>query len=149
MPMTISTKGRYAIRALIEIALNQDKGLVLVKDVSVSQAISEKYLERIFSSLKSAGFVKSRRGCKGGYILARKPEEINILDVLKALEGSLAPVECVETPSCTRLKACAARLLWIKLNSAIERTLGAATLAVLVDEQRRLSSEKQPLMFQI
>ena len=147
--MTISTKGRYAIRALIEIALNQDKGLVLVKDVAVSQGISEKYLERIFSSLKSAGFVKSRRGCKGGYILARQPAAINILDVLKALEGSLAPVECVETLTCPRLKACAARLLWIKLHRVIEQTLAAVTLAELVDEQRRLSTEKQPMMFNI
>jgi len=148
--MTISTKGEYAIRALIEIALRQDGGLVLVKDVAAAQGISEKYLERIFSSLKAAGFVKSRRGCKGGYVLARGTNQITTLDVIKTMEGSLAPLECVEAPStCKRSGSCAAHKLWIKLNTAIKETLGAVTLADLVEEQSRLSMQNQPILFHI
>ncbi len=148
--MTISTKGRYAIRALMEIAMTQDKELALVKDVAVAQGISEKYLERIFSTLKNGGFIKSRRGCKGGYTLARNPDQISVLDVLKTMEGSLAPVECVETTSaCRRSESCAVRGLWLKLNNSIEATLRDVTIAQLAEEQLRCAARKQPMMFHI
>jgi len=93
--MKISTKGRYALRLMLDIALNDAKTPVRIKDIAERQQISDKYLEQIVSSLNKAGFVKSLRGPQGGYRLTKKPEEYTVGMILRLIEGSLAPVACL------------------------------------------------------
>ena len=94
--MKISTKGRYALRLMLDIALNDAKTPVRIKDIAERQQISDKYLEQIVSSLNKAGFVKSLRGPQGGYRLTKKPEEYTVGMILRLIEGSLAPVACLD-----------------------------------------------------
>lgn len=136
--MRFSTKGRYGTRAMLELALRFGSGLVLVKDIAKTQDISEKYLERIFFSLKHAGLIKSQRGTKGGYILARLPSQIKLIQIIEALEGSLAPVECVDEPLiCKRVGICVTRDIWRKIKDAIEEILNAVTLEDLVNNHKK------------
>jgi len=136
--MRLSTKGRYGSRAMLELALRYGNGPVLVRDISKAQDISGKYLERIFFTLKNAGLVKSQRGTKGGYILAKPAAEIKLIQIIKALEGSLAPVECVDEPLvCKRNGVCVTREIWEKIKYAIEEILSSVTLDDLVRQYRR------------
>lgn len=131
--MRLSTKGRYAVRAMLELALRQDAGSVQTRDIARVQGISLKYLERLLATLRSAGLVQSRRGANGGFILARATGEITMLDIVTAVEGSLAPVECVDDQrKCKRIDHCAARYLWTKLKQAVDTTLRDISLADLV-----------------
>lgn len=128
--MRISTKGRYAVRAMLELALRRGAGPVQTRDIARAQGISVKYLERLLATLRSAGLVQSRRGAHGGFILARDPAKITILDIIVLMEGSLAPVECVDDlRQCKRVNHCAARKLWTDLKKAIDDNLRATTLA--------------------
>ena len=98
--MKISTKGRYGIRLMLSLALHYDKGTLALKSIAREQDISEKYLEQIINPLTKSGLVKSYRGAQGGYILTREPKDITIGEVLRILEGSLSPVDCVHNPMC-------------------------------------------------
>ena len=135
--MKISTKGRYALRFMIDLAQNNTGVPVSLKDVAVRQGISDKYLEQIISVLNKAGFVKSIRGAQGGYLLRRRPEEYTVGMILRLTEGSLAPVSCVEEEniSCERQVACSTALLWKKMNDAINEVVDNTTLQDLVDWQ--------------
>ena len=115
--MKISTKGRYALRLMLDIALNDAKTPVRIKDIAERQQISDKYLEQIVSSLNKAGFVKSLRGPQGGYRLTKKPEEYTVGMILRLIEGSLAPVACLDDDinNCTRADRCPTLILWEKL----------------------------------
>ena len=119
--MKISTKGRYALRLMLDIALNDAKTPVRIKDIAERQQISDKYLEQIVSSLNKAGFVKSLRGPQGGYRLTKKPEEYTVGMILRLIEGSLAPVACLDDDinNCTRADRCPTLILWEKLYDAI------------------------------
>ncbi|MCI5640064.1 MAG: Rrf2 family transcriptional regulator, partial [Lachnospiraceae bacterium] len=119
--MKISTKGRYALRLMLDIALNDAAGPVRIKEVSARQEISDKYLEQIVSVLNKAGFVRSIRGPQGGYRLTRKPQEYTVGSILRLTEGSLAPVACLEYEEndCPRQEECATLRLWEMLNDAV------------------------------
>ena len=93
--MKLSTRGRYGVRAMLELALNNGKGPVPLRDLALRQEISAKYLEQLLIPLKGAGLVKSVRGARGGYMLALEPARISLYDIVRSLEGPLAPVECV------------------------------------------------------
>lgn len=134
--MKLSTKGRYGARAMVDIALHQREGPTLLKDIAKRQGISEKYLERIITSLKVAGLIKSIRGAHGGYILAKPPSEIKLSEIIRALEGSLAPVECVDDPTyCNRAGICVTRDVWVKIKDRINEVLESISLKDLVDQQ--------------
>lgn len=135
--MKISTKGRYALRLMIDLATNDDGNPIRIKDVAERQGISEKYLEQIISVLNKAGYVKSVRGPQGGYILKRKPEEYTVGMILRLTEGSLAPVACVEEDEsdCERKSGCVTYLLWKKISNAINDVVDTVTLKDLVDWQ--------------
>ena len=134
--MKISTKGRYALRLMLDLALNNTGENVSIKMISERQGISIKYLEQIISMLNRAGFVKSERGSCGGYRLARQPEEYTVGMILRLTEGSLAPVACVEEEQpCPRFQECATNIVWERLNYAINTVVDSITLADLVDEQ--------------
>ena len=140
--MRVSTRGRYALRLMLDLAMNNTGEPVRLKDVAKRQEISEKYLEQIISILNKAGCVKSVRGPAGGYSLKRKPEEYTVGMILRLTEGSLAPVDCVEDGTdCGRADQCVTVLLWKKLNDAINGVVDNITLADLVDWQMQKANE--------
>ena len=138
--MKISTKGRYALRLMLDIALNDAKTPVRIKDIAERQQISDKYLEQIVSSLNKAGFVKSLRGPQGGYRLTKKPEEYTVGMILRLVEGSLAPVACLDDDinNCTRADRCPTLILWEKLYDAISEVVDNITLADLISWQKNM-----------
>ena len=140
--MSVSTRGRYALRLMLDLAMNNTGEPVRLKDVAKRQEISEKYLEQIISILNKAGIVKSVRGPAGGYSLKWKPEEYTVGMILRLTEGSLAPVDCVEDGTdCGRADQCVTVLLWKKLNDAINGVVDNITLADLVDWQMQKANE--------
>ncbi len=136
--MRFSTKARYGLRFLIDLALNYKDAPVRLRDVARREGISKKYLEHIVSALAAHGFVRAMRGSKGGFVLAKPMERIFVLDVIEALEGKLSVVECILMPEiCDRSPDCVARMLWARVNEAIRQTLKGITLKDLHDEAMR------------
>ena len=135
--MQISTKGRYGLRVMIELALRKKDGQVLVYVLSHSQGISANYVHNILNSLKRAGLVRAVRGPKGGYELAKPAEKITALDVVSALEGEPNVVFCVGAPKqCPRSEGCVSKDLWVEVSSAVSKILGKYTLADLARRQK-------------
>ena len=144
--MKISTKGRYGTRLLLDLALHQKEEPVLLKDIARRQQISLWYLEHIITPLKTAGIIRSTRGARGGVSLARPPEEIKLDEVIQLLEGSIAPVECVNNPEfCARSDSCVTRDIWAELKKAINGVLMSTTLQDLVERQKRKEQTKEAL----
>ena len=137
MRMKISTKGRYALRLMVDLALNSTGEPVSLKDIAKRQGISDKYLEQIIAVLNRAGYVKSIRGAQGGYLLRREPREYTAGMILRLTEGSLAPVSCVEEGDlqCERQEDCATIILWKKISDAVSSVVDHVTLQDLVDWQ--------------
>ena len=138
--MKISTKGRYALRLMLDLALHDSDSTVIIKDIASRQDISDIYLEQFFSSLNKAGYVKSIRGPQGGYKLARDPESYTVGMILRLTEGSLAPVACLddEVNPCDRQETCATLKLWQMLDEAIKGVVDRVTLADLVEWQTEM-----------
>lgn len=138
--MKISTKGRYALRLMLDLALHDSDAPIRIKDIAARQDISDKYLEQIISSLNKAGYVKSIRGPQGGYKLTRDPSYYTVGMILRLTEGSLAPVACLEDEenTCTRQEDCATLELWKQLDEAIKSVVDTITLAKLVEWQEQL-----------
>jgi len=127
--MRFSTRARYGMRAMLDLAINGDDGLVLLKEIAERQEISKRYLEHIMTLLRNGGLVLAERGAKGGYRLARSPEEIRLDEIVEALEGTITPVDCVGDPSaCEKADECVARDLWGEVACAMRDTLEAQTL---------------------
>jgi len=141
--MKVSTRTRYGIRAILELAMHRGKGPLQTKIIAQRQNISVKYLEQLMSILKAGGFARSIRGAKGGYILAKTPNQISLLALFEALEGPLVTVECVEDESyCSQKADCIARDLWSEMQAAIEEVLSSTSLQDLVNRAERRSKEK-------
>ncbi len=138
--MKISTKGRYALRLMLDLAMNNTGEYISIKSIAQRQDISEKYLEQIISLLNRAGYVRSIRGAQGGYRLAKEPQEYTVGDILRLTEGSLMPVDCLDTDNaeCYRANACVTREVWQKLYDAILDVVDNITLQDLVDKQMKL-----------
>ena len=139
--MKISTKGRYGLRALIDIAQYSGIAPVPISSMSARQDISERYLEQLMALLKRAGLIKSIRGAGGGYVLAKDVSEISVGDVLRALEGNLEPVECAafhEEESCEAAGGCVTKYVWKKINESINRTVDEIDLKQLVEESKQI-----------
>ena len=135
--MRLSTKARYGLRLLLDLALTGSNAPVHLQDVARRQGISKKYLEHIAAALAAQGFVRSVRGAKGGFLLAKPPPQIRVLDVVRALEGPISITNCVTAPEvCERSKHCVTRRLWTRVNTAVEETLANVTLHDLVLEAR-------------
>lgn len=133
--MKISTKGRYALRLMLDLAQNDTGQMVRVKEISERQGISEKYLEQIITILKKADCVKSLRGAHGGYRLAKEPREYTVGMILRLTEGNMSPVECTEDEinDCTRASVCASLRLWEMLDEAIKGVIDHVTLQDMLD----------------
>jgi len=133
----LSTRTRYGIRAVLELAENYGKGPLQLKIIAQRQEISVKYLEQLMAVLRSSGYVRSIRGSKGGYELAKDPEQIKLSNVFHCLEGPVVTVECVENESyCTRANDCVARQIWTEVQNAVMEVLQSITLQNLVDRAK-------------
>lgn len=138
--MQLSTKVRYAVRALVELALQYGAGPVKLKDIADKQNISLKYLEQVMTPLRVRGYVKTQKGSRGGYTLARSPEQVNVFEIVQCVEGSLALVDCLDSPEvCDRVKLCATREVWMTMKEAIFNELSKISLADLAEKQRILN----------
>jgi len=142
--MKVSTKGRYALRLMLDLALHNNGEYIPIKDISERQCISIKYLEQIVNALNKAGFLNSQRGASGGYCLAKHPSEYSIGNILRVSEGSLAPVACVieqDLLDCPHnASCCATRELWSGLYDVVNNYLDNYTLQQLVDNHHKLNN---------
>ena len=134
--MKISTKGRYALRLMVDLAEHYNSGYIPIKTIALRQKISDKYLEQIISSLNHAGLVKSIRGAGGGYTLAKAPDKCTVGEILRLTEGSLAPVTCLEgdVNTCERAEKCCTLPLWQRIYDAVNEIVDNTTLADLIEE---------------
>lgn len=141
--MKISTKGRYALRMLIDLAENSDKGFIALKDIAGRQDLSKKYLEQIVPILNNAGILVTGRGYQGGYKLAKSPVEYTVGDILRLTEGSLAPVSCLEqSPNmCERSEGCVTLPIWEGLHKVINEYLDSITLQDILDNHKQFNSD--------
>ena len=130
--MKISTKGRYALRVMIDLAVNDKGDYVSLKDISNRQEVSLKYLEQIMAMLNKAGYVKSTRGNNGGYRLAKSPEEYKVGDILRKTEGDLAPIACFNGEECGKRENCKTFKFWQGLDNVINEYVDSKTLADLI-----------------
>lgn len=140
--MKISTKGRYALRMMIEVGMCENR-CTKIREVAARQGISDKYLEQIANMLLKAGFLRSIRGAQGGYILTRRPEEYTVGMILRAAEGSLSPVSCLddEVNQCIYANKCSTLSLWQQIKNAVDKVVDNVTLADLIEEQRNRPNE--------
>ena len=135
--MKLSTRGQYGTRLLLDLALHWGENPVLLKDIAQRQQISLGYLAHLITPLIAGGVVRTTRGARGGVSLARPPREIRLSEVIELLEGSTAPVECLDNPEvCTRSRLCVTRDVWSELKQAIDRVLESTTLQELVNKQK-------------
>ncbi|MCX5839735.1 MAG: Rrf2 family transcriptional regulator [Deltaproteobacteria bacterium] len=135
--MKLSTRGRYGVRLMLELALHYGEGPILLKDIAERQGISEKYLWQLINPLKTTGLVNSLRGAHGGYILGKAPDAISLKEILQVLEGPLCLVDCVDNPSlCERADSCISRDIWGEASKNMQQTLEDTTLAAMVERQK-------------
>ena len=139
--MKLSTKGRYGLRAMLDMAQNEEEGPIASHTIAQRQEISERYLEQLLIPLKQAGLVKSLRGSQGGYILGRAAKDITVGDIIRVLEGPLAPVDCVNEVNpddCKRADNCVTRLIWAKVRDSVSEILDSYSLEDLVNESHKM-----------
>ena len=135
--MKLSTKGRYGVRLMIDLAIHYGEGPVLLREIAKREEISEKYLSNLVNPLKSRGLVEATRGVHGGYVLGRSPAEITLNEIIEVLEGPLCLVDCVEKPAvCNRGSVCVTRDLWSEVAQGISQILGKYTLADMAALQK-------------
>ncbi len=142
--MTLSTKGRYGLKAMIDLADYSEETPQSIACIAARQSISDSYLEQLMAKLKKAGLIKSIRGAQGGYVLARPSSEISVGDVLRALEGDLAPVNCMELKGeqgCSGRDHCVAKTVWKRIDESIQNTVDSIWLSELVEDNRRLREQ--------
>ena len=148
--MKLSAKGRYGTRVLLDLALHSGEGHVQLKGIAARERISLPYLEQIIGSLIAAGLVRSMRGARGGVWLARSPGEIRLSEVISVLEGSIAPVDCVDDPTvCSRSEFCVTRGVWSEMKVAMDGILESTTLQDLVERHNKWKGKVSEEIYQI
>lgn len=140
--MKLSTKGRYGVKAMFDLALHCDKDPVSIKSISERQGISEYYLEQLFSPLRKANLITSIRGAQGGYKLSRLPSEITVLDIMNVLEGPIEVSDCLEEKVCSNVDCCATRGLWMKIKNSFESVTQGVTLQDMIDDYNKMNSKR-------
>lgn len=144
--MKLSTRGRYGIHAMYDLALHADGGPQSIKAIAEREAIPEAYLEQLIAALKRAELVTSTRGAQGGYMLARAPEAITVGDVLRALEGGLNLVDCLdEADACDRACACPSRVVWQKVRDGLNAIVDGITLKDMIDDYERMNAREDEM----
>jgi Rrf2 family protein len=132
--MNVSTKGRYALRMIVDLAMHSNDGYVTLKDIADRQEISKKYLEQIVTSLNKGNILIASRGFFGGYKLAKAPDKITVGDILRLTEGNLAPVACVSGAPCDRMDGCTTFFVWKGLDKVINDYLDSVTVQDIIDK---------------
>jgi len=146
--MKLSTRGRYGTRALLELALHQGEGPVLLRDIAERQQISLSYLEHLVTPLIAGGIVWSTKGPRGGVSLAKAPEEIKLREVIQVLEGSVALVDCIDNPGiCKRSTFCVTRDVWGELKKVMNGFLESTTLQDLVERHKRKEQPEEAMYY--
>jgi len=146
--MKLSTRGQYATRALLDLALHSDEEPVLMKDISRRQQISQRYLEHLVTPLIAGGILRSTRGAKGGISLVKPPEQVKLSELMQLVEGSLGLVECVTNPDvCDRSESCVTRDVWCELKNAISGVLESTTLQDLVERERNAARTRESMYY--
>lgn len=143
--MKLSTKGRYGVKAMVDLALHYGDTPVSIKTISQRQNISEYYLEQLFSPLRKAKLIKSVRGAQGGYVLNSAPKDITVAEVMYVLEGPIEISDCIEGSECDKTDYCATRLLWEKIKNSIDEVMESITLQDIVDDYNRLKFESESI----
>ncbi len=139
--MRLSTKARYAVRALVDLGAHENGTPLQIKDIAARENLSVRYLENLFTLLRSANILKSSKGKNGGFLLARNPEDITIREIIEVVEGDLAVVSCVIMPdSCDKALNCTTRKVWNKMSKALINTLNSITLAELIADYKKIKS---------
>lgn len=142
--MGFSTKGRYGTMAMLDLAIHYGEGPILAKDIATRQRISQRYLEHLLISLKVAGMVRSTRGTRGGFTLAKPPSQIRLNEIIRATEGSMAPAECVDNPEAyPQVAHCAVYDVWVEVKTAINSVLESINLQDLLERQRQKWASNQ------
>ncbi|NLL83609.1 MAG: Rrf2 family transcriptional regulator [Lentisphaerae bacterium] len=142
--MTISTKGRYGLRLLIDVAIHQKGGVVNLKSIAERQKVSVKYLWQVANPLKAAGILRVTRGARGGFLLAKDPKEVTLFDIISILEGSSSLTECVDHRACANTSSCAAHIIWIRMSEILVASMREITLAEAVEIQEALGVSQPP-----
>lgn len=146
--MKLSTRGQYGTRMLLDLALHQGEEPVLLKDIAQRQQISLPYLEHLVTPLIAGGIARSTRGARGGVSLAKPPEQIKLSEVIQLLEGSIAPVACVNDPGvCSRSESCVTRDIWDELKKAMNEVLESTTLQNLVERQKSKKRSEEVMYY--
>jgi Rrf2 family transcriptional regulator, cysteine metabolism repressor len=144
--MRLSTKGEYASRAMLELSLHHADGALHIREISAAQEIPERFLEQILLLLKRAGYLRSRKGPKGGYLLAKHPSLISVAEVIRVMDGPLAPIDCVSVTAhepCARESHCGLKGLWKEVRDAVAEILERTTFEDLAERSRAASSREQ------
>ncbi|MCY6372310.1 RrF2 family transcriptional regulator [Clostridium ganghwense] len=143
--MKLSTKGRYGVRAMVDLAIHYGEVPVSIKSIAERQGISESYLEQLFSPLRKAKLIKSIRGAQGGYVLNKEPKDITAADVIAVLEGPIEISSCVDEGVCSNsnIDCCSTRLLWGKIKKSIEDITQSITLQDMVDDYNKMLKDKE------
>lgn len=142
--MKLSTRGRYGLKAMYQLALHYGEGPIPLKNVADAQNLSENYLEQLFSTLRKDGLLNSVRGAQGGYMLARPPSQITVGSILRTLEGNLAPADCVidDGYNCENEESCVTKLVWVKIRDSIDQVVDSITLQDMLEEHEEMGKDK-------
>ncbi|MDR7855989.1 Rrf2 family transcriptional regulator [Tissierella sp.] len=142
--MKLSTRGRYGLKAMFQLALHYGEGPISLNQIAEKQNLSESYLEQLFSTLRKEGLLNSVRGAQGGYMLSESPHKITVGCILRALEGSMAPSDCVidDNNECNKEDGCATRLVWVRIKDSIDEVIDSITLQDMVDDEIKLNNKQ-------
>ena len=143
--MKLSTKGKYGVKAMVELAINYGGDPISIKTIGKRQDRSEYYLEQLFSSLRKAKLIKSIRGAQGGYVLSRNPKYITVAEIMDVLEGPIEIADCIDGISCDNIDCCATRLLWKRIKESIDTVLLSTTLEDIVNDYKDMQAKRQGL----
>jgi Rrf2 family protein len=138
--MKLSTKGRYGVKAMVDLAIHYGEEPISIKSISERQNISEYYLEQLFASLRKVNIIKSIRGAQGGYVLSRAPKDITVAEIMDVLEGPVEISDCVDEGTCTNVDCCATRLLWVRIRDSINSVMKSTTLQDMVDDYNNMKN---------
>ena len=142
--MKLSTRGRYGLKAMYQLATHYGEGPIPLNSIAEEQNLSENYLEQLVSILRKEGLLNSVRGAQGGYMLASSPEDITVGNVLRVLEGNLAPTDCVmnEEYECEKEENCVTKLVWMRIRDSIDEVVDSITLQDMLDESDKIAKNK-------
>jgi Rrf2 family protein len=143
--MKLSTKGRYGVKAMVELAINYGATPISIKTISARQNISECYLEQLFAPLRKAKLINSIRGAQGGYVLNKEPKNITVAEIIYILEGPIEIADCIEGSTCDNVDFCATRLLWEKIKNSIDDVMKSITLQDIVNDYKDMKFKNEEI----